>query len=387
MMNMDNCCIQWAAFKLWRSIAAGADAAEAIAAAGVLFDNFLFRMEVSRGKKRLCPAEEFVALCGGDIAIATELATLHRDYVVAALALNVAARGAKANVVSFGDVAEAYVAKQLAPTGLVDVAGRFPHPEALLSLKGDVQAKIESGAFFNAPTKRVTYVAADSTAAAIARICGFVVVVTFHVDLFEGHGDVLGELAKLRSKRGKDVWATLSDEEYAARCWSNLPEKERRAWCSAIRKGVAAMAAEAKAKLAATRRANGKAQFAEGKTNTTGLVKKGDKHTAAAKKKMSAAQSKPDAKRIFCPGCCGYSVPVAVGGLMRVHFGLASLPVTSNRCVPVEENADGEPCNGLQVARNAVAYGYAPALPATFTRAGDLKTGADRLKSWADWSK
>ena len=226
MMNMDNCCIQWAAFTLWRSIAAGADAAEAIADAGVLFDNFLFRMESSRGKKRLCPAEAFVALCRGDIAIATELATLHRDYVVAALALNVAARGgAKANVVSFGDVAEAYVAKQLVPTGLVDVAGRFPHPEALLSLKGDVQAKIESGAFFNAPTKRVTYVAADSTAAAIARICGFVVVVTFHVDLFEGHGDVLGELAKLRSKRGKDVWASLSDEEYAA-------------WCANIADGV-----------------------------------------------------------------------------------------------------------------------------------------------------
>ena len=165
MMNMDNCCIQWAAFKLWRSIAAGADAAEAIAAAGVLFDNFLFRMEVSRGKKRLCPAEEFVALCRGDIAIATELATLHRDYVVAALALNVAARGAKANVVSFGDVAEKYVKTQLAPTGLVDVAGRFPHPEALLSIKGDIQEKIKNGKIFNAPTKRVIYAAAVESAA------------------------------------------------------------------------------------------------------------------------------------------------------------------------------------------------------------------------------
>ena len=373
MMNMDNCCIQWAAFKLWRSIAAGADAAEAIADAGVLFDNFLFRMEVSRGKKRLCPAEEFVALCRGDIAIATELATLHRDYVVAALALNVAARGAKANVVSFGDVAEKYVKTQLAPTGLVDVAGRFPHPEALLSLKGDVQKTIESGAFFNAPTKRVTYVAADSAAAAIARICGVVVVVTFHVDIFEGHGDVLGELAKLRSKRGEDVWASLSDEERAA-------------WCSAIREGLANMSPEAKATLAATRRVNGKARFAEGECQ--GLVKKGDKLTAATKKKMSATRSKPGTKKIYCPGACGYSVAAAHGGLMRVHFGLASLPVTSTRCVPVEENADGEPCIGLQVARNAVAAGYAHALPATFnTKTGDPKTEARNLKQWADWSK
>jgi len=70
---------------------------------------------------------------------------------------------------------------------------------------------------------------------------------------------------------------------------------------------------------------------------------------------------------------------------MRVHFGLASCPPT--RYVPVEENADGEPCMGLQVARNAVAAGNALALPATFTKAGDPKTEACNLKQWANWSK
>ena len=75
---------------------------------------------------------------------------------------------------------------------------------------------------------------------------------------------------------------------------------------------------------------------------------------------------------------------------MRVHFGLASLPagaVAKGCCVPVKKNADGEPCNGLQVARNAVTAGYALALPATYTKAGDLKTEADNLKTWANWSK
>ena len=287
MMNMDNCCIQWAAFKLWRSIAAGADAAEAIAAAGVLFDNFLFRMEVSRGKKRLCPAEEFVALCRGDIAIATELATLHRDYVVAALALNVAARGGvEANVVSFGDVAEAYVAKQLVPTGLVDVAGRFPHPEALLSIKGDIQEKIKNGKIFNAPTKREIYVAADSAAAAIARICGFRVVVTYHVDLYEGHGDLLGELAKLRSKRMEDVWASLSDDEYAAWCaniadgWAKLSPEERTA-----RAGWAVSAEEYAARCKANRANSANSRFSIGNTHNT----------------------RPDTPHLWCPNpaCCG----------------------------------------------------------------------------------
>jgi hypothetical protein len=302
-------------------------------------------MEVSRGKKRLCPAEEFVALCGGDIAIATELATLHRDYVVAALALNVAARGAKANVVSFGDVAEAYVAKQLAPTGLVDVAGRFPHPEALLSLKGDVQKKIESGAFFNAPTKRVTYVAADSAAAAIARICGFVVVVTFHVDLFEGHGDVLGELAKLRSKRMEDVWDSLSDEERAA-------------WCSAIRDGVANMSAEAKAKLAETRRVNSKAAYDAGKL--TGAFKKGHKHSEASKAKMSAAKvgnnnnTHEDTIHVYCPNpACRYRGSYSQRGRdFKKHLAQCSACADVVRKALAEDDPEG------------VLFGWKPGSPA-----------------------
>ena len=108
---------------------------------------------------------------------------------------------------------------------------------------------------------------------------------------------------------------------------------------------------------------------------------------ADTKAKISATKSKPGAKRIYCPGACGYSVNAANGSFMRVHFGLEPLPVASRRCVPVKKNADGEPCNGLQVARNAVAAGYALAIPATFTRAGDLKTGADRLKHFKGCSR
>ena len=87
----------------------------------------------------------------------------------------------------------------------------------------------------------------------------------------------------------------------------------------------------------------------------------------------------------------GAGAGVLYGGLMRVHFGLKPLPdwaVAQKRCVPVKKNADGvEPCSGLQVARNAVAAGDSLALPATYTNAGDIKTEAGNLKTWAKWSK
>ena len=436
--NMLNNCVQWATSGLWIALGVPVAIVGIITRSVLVIDVHPLKMR-TRDKKgaRINVGKEYVRRCHG-LENAIELSMLYRDYIVALLYLNAIKRGKAASVVSFGVSATSFVVKHLTGLEFTDVLGIFMHPESFLAITGDVAKKAEKGKLICVATTRAVYVAADAAARAVLILFGVTDFVSdFHVQVFEGCADLLAILSEERSKRGKAWWAALSPAEKQAwsdrgrAAWDALSETEkqgysdrgRAAWdalseterlrrvtlmcdgrddwwaglspedhaahCSAIssatREALEKMSPEAKAKLAATRRVNGKAQFAEGKC--PGLAKKGDKRTAATKKKMSAARSKPGAKRIFCPGCCGYSVPVAGGALMRVHFGLASLPVTSKRCVPVEENVDGVPCSGLQVARNAVAAGYALALPATYTRAGDLKTQADRLKTWANWSK
>ena len=216
-MRMDQVCVVWAGKGMWTS--AAGEHADEIAAGTVLFDTYLLAMDVTRDGLRLKPHVEFVRLCGGNLDVARELCELHRDVLLAAVALNAVARGSDANVVSFGEHAEAYVAKQLAPTGLVNVVGRFPHPEAIIMVTGDLAAAIEDGHTpMTVCTKVDKYGTADVTCEKCALLFGYVIKVSFHMDLYRGNKEALEIISALRSQKMRDVWKHMSDEDYEVRC-------------------------------------------------------------------------------------------------------------------------------------------------------------------------
>mmetsp|Transcript_28155 Transcript_28155/g.91073 ORF Transcript_28155/g.91073 Transcript_28155/m.91073 type:complete len:362 (-) Transcript_28155:16-1101(-) len=304
-MRMDQVCVVWAGKDMWTS-AAGKHADE-IAAGTVLFDTYLLAMDVTRDGLRLKPHVEFVRLCGGNLDVARELCELHRDVLLAAVALNAVARGSDANVVSFGEHAEAYVAKQLAPTGFVNVVGRFPHPEAILMVTGDLAAAIEDG---HTPvtvcTKVDKYGTADVTCEKCALLFGHVIKVSFHMNLYLGNKEALEVISALRSQKTRDMWKHMSDEDYEARCdaisasWLGLSAEERTA-----RAGWTVSPEDRAARCDAMR----KPKSAAAKLN----MKKSD----AAKAKISASMkvsmigntnnTRPDTKHLPCPNpACAY---------------------------------------------------------------------------------
>ena len=332
--NMANNCIQWAVSRLWRAVGLPDAAVTAISAGIVVVDIFPLRMPTSDSHGRLTPAKTYVALCGS-VAAARKLSELYRDLIIAMLVLNCVARGKVVSIVTFGDSAELFVTKLIEPLPFVCILGRFMHPESLLALGGDIKKKIASGKFFCAATNRATYAAADAAVKAVVLLFGLGALPfddNFHVGLYEGVGDVLGELAKLRSERMlgntyfADFWASASPAEKKAHgdatatrwaskspaekqahgdaisegllaFWASMSPAEKKAVGKRMSEGQAAMSPEAKAKLAATRRTNGL----------------GRTHTAEAKAKIATAKvgntnnTRPDTKHLPCPNpACAY---------------------------------------------------------------------------------
>ena len=332
--NMLNNCIQWAVSRLWRAVGLPDAAVTAISAGIVVVDIFPLRMPTSDSHGRLTPAKTYVALCGS-VAAARKLSELYRDLIIAMLVLNCVARGKVVSIVTFGDSAELFVTKLIEPLPFVCILGRFMHPESLLALAGDIKKKIASGKFFCAATNRATYAAADAAVKAVVLLFGLGALPfddNFHVGLYEGFGDVLGELAKLRSEKGKAWWASKSPAEKQAHgdavsegmlaFWASASPAFKKAFGKRVSKALAAMSAEAKAKLAETRRVNGKAAFDAGKL--TGLkkgrpFKKGEKLSEATKLKMRKPKSdtsnyvgnnnntREDTIHVYCPNpACRY---------------------------------------------------------------------------------
>jgi hypothetical protein len=302
--NMLNNCIQWAVSRLWRAVGLPDPAVTAISVGTIVVDIFPLRMPTSDSHGRLTPEKTYVALCGS-VAAARKLSELYRDLIIAMLVLNCVARGEVVNIVTFGDSAERFVTKLVEPLPFVCILGRFMHPESLLALAGDIKKKIASGKFFCAATNRATYAAADAAVKAVVLLFGLGALPfddNFHVGLYEGVGDVLGELAKLRSEKSREQMLAF---------WASKSPAEKKAIGKRMSEGRAAMSPEAKAKLAATRRVNGKAAYDEGKL--TGFTFKGKTHTAASKKKMQKKaignnnNTRPDTKHLSCPNpACAY---------------------------------------------------------------------------------
>ena len=292
-MRMDQVCVEWAGKGMWTS--AAGEHADEIAAGTVLFDTYLLAMDVTRDGLRLKPHVEFVRLCGGNLDVARELCELHRDVLLAAVALNAVARDSDANVVSFGEHAEAYVAKQLAPTGLVNVVGRFPHPEAIMMVTGDLAAMVEDGQkIVTVCTKEDKYGTADLTCEACALLFGHVVTVTFHMDLYRGNKEALEIISALRSQKMRDVWKHMSDEDYEVRCdaisagllayWAGLSPEDRAARGDAISAGLLDYYATLSPEDRAAR---------------------GDKISASMKGNTN--NTRPDTKHLPCPNpACAY---------------------------------------------------------------------------------
>jgi len=359
--DMDNSCVRWATRGLWSAIGLPAAVVRSISAKVLVIDIFSLKLR-TRDKygKRLDPEYEYVRVCEG-YENAKQLALLYRDLIVAILIYVKVKKGRAVPVVSFGLSAASFVTAHLTGLDFVDVIGALMHPEAFLALPtspATLAKKLANGKLFAVATSLATYVKADAAVAAVVALLapGASFFASFHVGAFNGHATFLGEISKARSEKAKLAYAAGKYPHIGNSALAKARYDEGK--CPQLDRTGATLTAETKAKMSKA------------------------KKTAAHNAKVSATLSKPDAKRVHCPGGCGVSFIPSYGSLMRVHFGLKPLPdwaVAQQRCVPVEENADGEPCSGLQVARNAVAAGDSLALPAAHQK--------DDLKSWAAWSK